>query len=135
MASLESYPTHSWLRVVEFYRRSAAERPGLSAMADLVERIAQSDYASGLHPVTSHYLLRLFASEHFDFWDDQIQISHDGESFEVRYVSSAGRPLSTVPAESRWMKRSPDGFAALMRCLHHVRWFVEERPATSRPAV
>ena len=135
MVGHQDFETHSWPSVVDFYRRSAAARPELSAMAALVERVAASPYAAGLHPVTSHHLLRLFATNRFDFLDDQIQIEHDGREFEVRYVASAGRPLATAPTASRWAKRSPDGFAALERCLYHLRWFVEERPAPSRPAV
>jgi hypothetical protein len=104
-------------------------------MAELVQRIADSSYAVGLHPVTSHYLLRLFAHERFDPSDDQIQIEHDGEAFDVRYTAAMGRPSTTAPLTSDWHRRSSDGFAALERCLHHIRWFIDVRPAGSRPAV
>ena len=133
---MADYQTHSWSSVVDFYRTAARDKPGLAAMAYLVQRIAGSPYAAGLHPVTSHYVLRLFAHERFDFTDDQIQIEHDGKAFEVHYASAMGRPAATAPVTSDWHRRSSDGFAALERCLHHLRWFVDERrPAGSRPAV
>jgi hypothetical protein len=132
---MTEYQTHSWPSVVAFYRDGAREHARLVPMAALVARIAESRYASGLHPVTSHYLLRLFAREHFDFSDDQIRVDHDGEAFEVRYTSSARvRPHSLTPITSDWSKRSPDGFDALERCLHHLRWLTEERDSSSRPA-
>jgi hypothetical protein len=122
--------------VVEFYRDAAADGPRFAAMADLVERLAASPYAAGLHPVTSHYLLQLFPNDEFDFSDDQIQVEHDGEAFDVRYVALARvHRHDRVPTKSHWKKRSPDGFAALERCLHHLRWFTVEPQSQSRPAV
>jgi hypothetical protein len=125
---MTEYQTHSWPSVVSFYRDGAREHPRLIPMAALVARIAESRYASGLHPVTSHYFLRLFARERFDFSDDQIGIDHDGDAFEVRYTSSPRvRPHSLEPITSDWSKRSLDGFDALERCLYHLKWFTEER--------
>jgi hypothetical protein len=132
---MADYQTHSWPSVVAFYQAAARDGPRFAAMADLVQQIARSPYAAGLHPVTSHYMLRLFAHERFDPSDDQIQIEHDGEAFEVRYAAAMGRSSTTAPITSDWHRRSSDGFAGLARCLHHLRWFIEERPVGSRPAV
>lgn len=132
---MSEYQTHSWPSVVSFYQDGARGHSRLIPMAALVEQIAASRYASGLHPVTSHYHLHLFARERFDFSDDQIHIDHDGELFEVRYTSSPRvRPHSLTPITSDWSKRSRDGFDALERCLHHLRWFTEAQQSSSRPA-
>ena len=132
---MTEYQTHSWPSVVSFYQDGARAHARLTPMAALVARIAASPYAAGLHPVTSHYLLRLFARERFDFYDDQIVIDHDGEVFEVRYSSSPRvRQHSLKPITSEWSKRTHDGFDALERCLHHLRWFTEEHESRSRPA-
>jgi hypothetical protein len=133
---MAGYQTHPWSSVVDFYRSHAADVPGVDALAVLAERITRSPYAAALHPVTSHFLLRLFAHERIEFSDDQIQIEHDGKTFEVRYFS-AGRvhPDALTPIKSHWSTRDADGFAALGRCLQYLRWVVEERQAGSRPAV
>lgn len=126
---MAAYQTHSWPSVVAFYQAAAHEGPRFAAMAELVQRIADSSYAIGLHPVTSHYLLRLFAHERSDTRDDQIQVEHDGESFKVCYTAGMGRSSTTAPLTSDWRGHSSDGFAVLERCLHHIRWFIDGRPA------
>ena len=86
--------------------------------------------------MTSHFMLRLFAHEQFDFLDDQIQITHDGDSFLVHYRSAfRARPHSVGEITSHWEKRTPDGLRAVERCLRYLKWIVEERSSTSRPAV
>ena len=125
------YQTHSWASVVAFYREGASQAPRLAPMAGLVARIAESAYAAALHPVTQHYLLRLFTHDRFTFHDDQIQIDHDGEEFIVRYISAPRvQPASVLPITSDWSRRSADGFDALERCLDYLAWVVRERPAS-----
>ena len=123
--------TKTWPPVVAFYQESAPNGARVAHMAELVARIAASPYAAALHPVTSHYMLRLFAHDSWEPGDDQIQIEHDGEAFEVRYVASA-RPHKThrAPVHSTWHRRDVDGYAALERCLDHLRWV----PSVSTPA-
>jgi hypothetical protein len=117
------YHAHSWPSVAAFYRAAASQGPRFAHMAGFVARLAASPYARALHPVTSHDLLRLFAHETWDFLDDQIHVEHDGESFVVRYVAS-GRPHNATQSlvRSTWHRRDPDGWAALERCLDHLRW-------------
>jgi hypothetical protein len=121
-----------WPSVVAFYQRGAVHGPAIAAMARLVEQIAASPLAAALHPSTSHYLLRLFASNPFHHMDDQIHIEHDGEAFEVRYRGAPkAQPHSVTPITSHWSKRGPDGMALLRRCLHHLAWVVEEHPTNA----
>jgi hypothetical protein len=87
-------------------------------MRAFVEAVAGSRYAPGLFPVQSMHTLRLFQQDHFSFDDDQIKVNLEDGEFVVRY-SSGG---ASAPA---WTKRAEDGFAALERCLEHLRWFVE----------
>lgn len=133
---MADYTTHSWGSVIAFYRASAATEPQADSMARIVEQLAASRFASALHPVTSHFLLRLFAHEPFDFADDQIQVEREGDEYLVSYVAS-GRvhPNAEAPARSSWSKRSPDGFRAIERCVDYLMWFVEDSPSASRPAV
>ena len=128
---MSTYRTKSWSSVVAFYQKDAPNGARIARMAELVARIAASKYAAALHPVTSHYLLRLFAHDSWDTSDDQIQIEHDGDAFEVRYVAS-GRPHNAqqAPVHSTWHRRDVDGYAALERCLDHLRWV----PSVSTPA-
>ena len=133
---MADYTTHTWGSVISFYRASAATEPQAASMARLAEQLAASRFASALHPVTSHFMLRLFAHETFDFADDQIQVEHDGDEYVVNYVAS-GRVHSNAqaPVRSSWSKHGPDGFRAIERCLDYLRWFVEDSPSASRPAV
>jgi len=128
---MSSYMTHTWSSVVSFYQKAAPNGVRVARMAELVARVAASPYAAALHPVTSHYMLRLFAHDTWDTSDDQIQVEHDGEAFEVRYVAS-GRPHNPqqAPVHSDWHRRDVDGYAALERCLDHLRWV----PSVSAPA-
>lgn len=133
---MKAYKTHTWHRVVVAYREYASEAERFAAMAELVEQIAHSPLAPALYPRMTHGTLRLYAHEWAALTDDQIQVAHDGEAFEVRYVSTPGvRRHSVIPITSAWRKRSSDGFAALERCLHYLRWVVEERPARSPASV
>src|SRR5690349_4209277 len=97
---MSTYRTKTWPSVVAFYQKSAPNSARIAHMAELVARVATSPYAAALHPVTSHYMLRLFAHDSWEPGDDQIQIEHDGEAFEVRYVASA-RPHKTHQAPVR----------------------------------
>jgi hypothetical protein len=133
---MADYTTHTWESVIAFYRAYAGTDPVAAGMAHITEQLAASRFASGLHPVTSHFLLRLFAHETFDFADDQIQVAHDGDEYVVNYVAS-GRvhPTAQAAARSSWSKRSPDGFRAVERCLDYLQWFVEDSSFPSRPVV
>ncbi|HEX8454053.1 MAG TPA: hypothetical protein VF647_18345 [Longimicrobium sp.] len=95
-------------------------------MADFVERLAGSRYAAGLFPVKSMHTVRLYQQQRYSTWDDEIRVDYDSGEFVVRYLSGGvWRHLEPRAAPGVWLKRSPDGFEALERCFHHLRWFVE----------
>lgn len=63
--------------------------------------------------------------------DPKISIDFGRTSCEFVVTYSAGpfgQPFTLHPLESHWTRRSRDGFAALERCLHHLRWFSEYSP-------
>lgn len=119
---MREYPTHTWPRVLERSRKRAEREPQWAPMRDLVERIAASPYAAGLHPMLGHEL-RLSPHERFNLLSDEVRIALEGGEFVVRYKGG--------PTAATWTTRDRDGFAALERFLHHIRWFVEYRAAPS----
>jgi hypothetical protein len=88
-------------------------------MRDLAEQIASSQYGSGLNPITSHATLILSPHERFNFLNDEVRIDFIDGQFQISYKGG--------PSSATWVKRDRDGFAALERFLHHIRWFVEYR--------
>lgn len=127
---MSSYQTHTGPPSLPSTARPPRAAPA-SRMAELVARVAASPHAAALHPVTAHYVRRLFAHDTFDFSDDQIQVEHDGEAFAVRYLASGPpRNPQQAPIRSTWHRRDVDGHAALERCLDDLRWI----PAVSPPA-
>lgn len=120
------HEAHSWQDVACSFRDLADENAYFAPMAAVVERLARSPYAAGLFPVKSMHTVRLYQQQRYFVWDDEIRVEYDSGEFVVRYFSGGGfRHLEPRAAPGVWMKRSPDGFAAFERCLHHVRWFVE----------
>ena len=128
--------THTWHWVVSSFRDDAADAPFLAPMAGLAERLATSPYAAGLFPVRSMHTIRLYQQERNSVFEETIQIDfdHDAGEFVVRHFSPGGGRYYAgglrifnqyQPAPGVWMRRSRDGFAALERCFHHLRWFVE----------
>ena len=120
---MPEYPAQTWSSVIERYRRLAVANPYFAPMRDLVERIAASRYASGLHPLVSMQTLRLSPRERFNLQTDEVRIDCENGEFVVRYQGG--------PAAAIWTKRDPDGFAAFERFLEHIRWFVDYRGAPS----
>lgn len=120
--------THSWEWVVSSFRSAADENPVFAPLADLAERLAASPYAAGLFPVKSMHSLRIYQHDTYSASDDAIHIDFDFDAaeFVVQYRSLRFSNSYTTPdREKRWTKRTRDGFAAVERCLHHLRWFVE----------
>lgn len=134
-------PTRSWPEIVSFYERleQIQEKhgyPSFHPMLSLVQQIADSPYAAGLFPATSHAALRLVQMPEF-YWDqERLEISfHSAKHqfyFEFKEMPRRSAPcrrqLATAkpPAES-WKRTYPseDGFAALIRFIRAKRWFVE----------
>ena len=125
------YRTHGWERVREYFAEVEQYRPDLQPMWELVERLAASHYAVGLHPVQSMWTLLLYQVPEYDPQrEPRICVEYDPGSSEFVVQYHAGpyeQPFSTQPLESHWVKRHPDGIAGLERCFKHLRWFSEYR--------
>jgi hypothetical protein len=103
-------------------------------MSSLVDQIAASRYAFGLHPVLSMLTLQLYQNPQYDpDRDAKITIDYDSAAgeFVVQYLAGPYRvPFSTHSIESHWTKRHQDGFVALERCLQYLRWFTDDGPTS-----
>ncbi len=128
------YRAHGWEKVRESFADIEEYRPDLRPMQELVDRIAASRYAAGLHPVASMWTVLLYQVPDYDpSREPRIVIEYDAAAGEFVVQYHAGpyaRPYSTQALESRWTKRHPDGLFALERCFHHLGWFTDERSAT-----
>lgn len=109
-----------WEYIFDHYERieDDAGRP----MCELVRRIEESRYSTGLHAITSMHTLLLSNTPRFDLDFEVLRIDWDPatDSFLFEFVEE---PF----VRTRWRKQVPraDGFAALERFLRRKRWFVE----------
>jgi hypothetical protein len=112
-----------WPAIVAFYRRVAETRPALGAMADLASRIAASPWAYGLHGATTHEVLVIAQTEHFDPQRDSLQIAAIGGEIAFDFVE-------TVFEDRRWRARVPpsEAFGTLERFLMEKGWFAPTPP-------
>ena len=125
---MDGYRTHDWHWAASTFRDDADEYPRFAPLAGLMERLAASPYASGLFPVRSMQTIRLYQHDRYSVTSDAIHIDFDfdAKEFVVQYRALPFSKTYTTPERERcWTKRSRDGFAAVERCLHHLRWFVE----------
>ncbi len=119
--------THLWPDVVSFFQSRDASVPEFAAMGAAVAALAQSRYATGLHPVQSMHTLILYQHDRAGPEDERLVLEVEGGELVLRY--QPGRwpertaALRTSPPE--WTKRGSDAVALLERALHHLRWFVE----------
>ena len=125
------YLTQAWPDVVSFYDRLVDEASDFAPMAEFVRQLAASPYAAGLHPVTSMRTLRLFQHDHVAGTDEEVRVDFEDGVFVVRHRAGATPDphFALRPPPGVWTKRGADGFALLERAFHHLRWFVEYRPA------
>jgi uncharacterized glyoxalase superfamily protein PhnB len=109
-----------WDDILRHYER--IEGDSFRPMCELVRRIAESPYSTGLHAITSMHTLLVSNTPGFDFDFECLRIDWDPDidSFLLEFVEE---PF----VRKRWRKRVPraDGFAALERFVRRKGWFVE----------
>ena len=121
--------TRSWASVAEQFQSRANEDPRLAPLAALVGTLAVSAYARGLYPVTSHDRLRLFQSEWWSPFDDEISIEYQNGEFVVEHhLRSWPRPV--VGGMS--VTRGVDGLAALEAAIRRSGWFIRYQATDHR---
>ena len=78
-----------------------------------------SPYARGLYPVTSHDRLRLFQTERWSPYDDEIRVEYRGGEFVVEHhLRRWPRPLAGAAS----ITRCAGGFAAVESALRRACW-------------
>jgi hypothetical protein len=134
--------TRSWPEIVSFYeglvqRQEKHGYPSFHPMLYLVQQIANSPYAAGLFPATSHSTLRLVQTPEFYLNQERLEINfHPAKRqffFELQEMPRRSahprcRQLAPMKLSAESWKRtysSEDGFAALVRFIKAKRWFVE----------
>ena len=125
MREFPAYEHHGWPEVVEFFERLAIENRYFVPMREFVNRLAASEYASGLHPMQSMHTLILSQHEHVHAYQDRVTVSFEAGEFVVRHQGG--------PTSAEWTKRGADGMASLERFFHHMRWFTEYTRAGDHP--
>jgi hypothetical protein len=129
--------THSWERILEFFRGCARANPYFVPLGQFATRLAASRYAQGLFPVQSMHSVRLYQNDRVTNDDPMVHVVFDHGEFVVTYWPGALRP-SRAGTPAVWERRGPDGFGILEGCLRHLGWFVEYRlaepPSPADPA-
>ena len=121
--------TRLWASVAEQFQSDANEYPRYAPMAALVEALAVSPYTRGLYPVTSHDRLRLFQSEWWSLFDDEISIEYRNSEFVVEHhLRSWPRPMAGEVS----VTRGTDGLAAFEAALRRSGWFIRYQATDHR---
>jgi hypothetical protein len=121
MCEVES---RSWPEVVRFYRDLLSHHGWkIEPMLQVVEQIANSQFAAGLFPYTSMFTLCIARRRDPRMFHEELRITFDptGNEFQFEYWSDP----SMKPGPWKRKCRAADAFPTLERLLlKRLRWFI-----------
>ena len=122
-----TYKANTWPDIVRLYSSVVASGAGrqFQPVLGLLEQIAASCYACGLHGNKSMWDLLIVQTPEYDPDGEVLRIAYDPALREFTFELQE----TTSTLYKRWSKKCPpdESFATFERFLHLKKWFVEEK--------
>ncbi len=111
--------SQTWDKIADFYRDRVEHGMDMLPMLRLVEEIAASRYAHGLHAITSMFTLCLSQHPDFEYGHNMLRIDFADGRFVFRYSES---PY----ARKEWQKECGrgEGYATFEHVMGRLKWFL-----------